>query len=353
MVPLLSAVQAGCGDDETTAEQLPEGDGDMAVNPDYFVADNLAAEITTEACTLSGGTETTCYRITTKGTPDHQIGPFCPSNIEDDASAGGKWPEDGVFNDLDGAFIEQLATFYDDANWQLYDPATGDINITDTEVSCAAAAQPNVDPMYQNHCVECSIDYVDGGVERTYLIPTTPVPLAENSATTHTDPGVSLNGVVYNLPAPVADILSNYTIAAFDDCGGHINLAAGYHYHGAAGCSEQIAQTDGHAPLIGYAMDGYGMFSMLDGDDTEPGDLDECRGHEDDTRGYHYHVAGPGENLFIGCFHGETVAVDDGGGPGAGGGAEVMDCTTADQTMCCGDGTCDGPETADNCADCQ
>jgi hypothetical protein len=57
-------------------------------------------------------------------------------------------------------------------------------------------------------------------------------------------------------------------------------------------------------------MDGFMIHSMLDENGEEETDLDECRGHTDDVRGYHYHSAGPGENAFIGCFAGETVAVE-------------------------------------------
>ena len=46
---------------------------------------------------------------------------------------------------------------------------------------------------------------------------------------------------------------------------------------------------------------------MLDENGLEESDLDTCRGHTDDTRGYHYHSAGPGENAFIGCFTGEIA----------------------------------------------
>jgi hypothetical protein len=40
--------------------------------------------------------------------------------------------------------------------------------------------------------------------------------------------------VVLAQAAPVDAILSNYTIAAFDDCGGHINPFEGYHHHAAS-----------------------------------------------------------------------------------------------------------------------
>lgn len=34
---------------------------------------------------------------------------------------------------VDGEFIKNLATFYDDAERQLYNEETGDINVTDTK----------------------------------------------------------------------------------------------------------------------------------------------------------------------------------------------------------------------------
>ena len=64
-----------------------------ATNPSLdtslFLDGALAESITTEDCTLSGGTETTCYRITVTGTPtSHDVGPFCPQTITDTAEAG-------------------------------------------------------------------------------------------------------------------------------------------------------------------------------------------------------------------------------------------------------------------------
>ena len=44
-----------------------------------------------------------------------------------------------------------------------------------------------------------------------------------------------------------------------------------------------------------------------------PTDLDECLGHTDEVRGYHYPTAGPGETIFYGCFQGEIALVDSGG----------------------------------------
>ncbi|MCU7371167.1 YHYH protein [Paucibacter sp. O1-1] len=140
----------------------------------------------------------------------------------------------------------------------------------------------------------------------TYLIPTTPIP-AYQSSRVHTV-GIALDGAELSVLAPVNAILGSYTIAAFDDCGGHTNAHQGYHCHSTTGCTDKQATTtsDGHAPLIGYASDGYGIYAMRNSEGKEES-LDECRGITDDTRGYHYHAASPSENMFIGCMHGETV----------------------------------------------
>ncbi len=116
--------------------------------------------------------------------------------------------------------------------------------------------------------------------------------------------GLAFNGVNFNAPAPVDAILGAYTLAPFDDAGGHINLNAGYHYHAATGASTEILQSDGHAPMIGYAIDGHGIYGRLDESGNEPTDLDDCRGHYDEVRGYHYHVDAAGTNNFINCLQG-------------------------------------------------
>jgi hypothetical protein len=51
--------------------------------------------------------------------------------------------------------------------------------------------------------------------------------------------------------------------------------------------------------MIGYALDGFGMYERLSAAGTEYTDLDASRGHYDATRGYHYHVDKAGSNNFI------------------------------------------------------
>jgi len=307
---ILSACGGGTTDD--TSELIsPTASTDSYFNAEFFIDGALLEDISTQTCTLSSGTVTTCYKVVIAGKPaNRDIGPFCPPSITSDATEGGIWFDgSGEVYDIDGDFILNLDTLYG-SGWQLYDVATGLVNVTNTQAACEAAARPNVDPAYQNYCVQCSLDYVGGGVSQTFLIPTSPVALT-NPANINSDVGVTLDGVALAPAAPVNAILGNYTIAAFDDCGGHVNPFEGYHYHASTGCTELNSQADGHASLLGFALDGYGIFAMLDASGYEETALDECRGHSDETRGYHYHSASAGENMFIGCFHGEQGSISE------------------------------------------
>ncbi|MGF7217337.1 hypothetical protein GGR92_003510 [Spirosoma lacussanchae] len=294
-----------CQDNDPTPSDTTADAVTVAVDPTLFIAAGLAEPITKVTRTLSNGTSAECYKIVTNNTPtDHTMGPWCPTTITDDASKGGIWFEGGKLYDVDGAFIQNLATFYNDAFWKLYN-ADGTIKVTTTKAACEAAARPNVDPAYNNYCVECQPSY-SAGIKKTYYIPVKPVKLSSPASIGGMGAvvGIAFNGVNFDPPAPTSAILGAHTLAPMDDAGGHVNTAAGYHYHAATGKSKKIAQADGHAAMIGYAMDGYGMYELLDTSGKEPADLDANRGHYDATRGYHYHVAAPGANRFITGFRG-------------------------------------------------
>ncbi|MFK8161879.1 MAG: hypothetical protein AB8H12_05390 [Lewinella sp.] len=53
-----------------------------------------------------------------------------------------------------------------------------------------------------------------------------------------------------------------------------------------------------------FDVDGYGLYAYLDESGKAPTDLDDCRGHYDEVRGYHYHVDKAGSNNFINCLRG-------------------------------------------------
>ncbi|WP_343847894.1 YHYH protein [Algoriphagus jejuensis] len=282
----------------------------VAVAPTLFVD---GTTVTTVPCTLSNGISTTCYQIVAGIPTDHQLGPWCPDNIADGAEAGGIWLDKGKVYDVDGDFVENLASFYQDHTWKMYD-ADGNIYKTRTLDDCINAANPNVGGAYQNYCVECVPEHITG-LTRTWLIPVKPVKLNTSASFAGMGPGamgptvrgIAFNGTEFSASAPLNNILSAYTIAPFDDAGGHINVHQGYHYHAATGISTTIAQPDGHAGMIGYAMDGHGIYAQLNDKDGEPIGLDGCRGHYDEVRGYHYHVDAAGANNFINCLYGAYV----------------------------------------------
>jgi hypothetical protein len=56
---------------------------------------------------------------------------------------------------------------------------------------------------------------------------------------------------------------------------------------------------------LGYAFDGYGIYGPFGEDGKRPSNLDSCNGHEDKTRGYHYHVTDKFPYI-IGGYHGEV-----------------------------------------------
>ena len=264
-------------------------------------------------CKLSGGTETKCFAITVNGVPsNHQTGPWCPANIKDGKEAGGIWLDSGKIYDVTGAFIENLSKFYNDPTWQLFEPETGKVRITDTKEGCLAAARPDVDPAYKNYCVQCQLEYLETSTVQTYVVPIKPIDTLFASRLGMQGVGVALNGIRIDAPAPVDAILGAYTLAPFDDCGGHVNPHVGYHYHAPSDCLITSPSIAGHAPIVGIAMDGYMLHEQHDTDGKVPSDLDRCRGHSVDGIGYHYHINDPGQNALLGCFAGEIGCTNSG-----------------------------------------
>ncbi len=317
---ITQALMAGLAVFGTTAAAQTPSDR-IAGIASFFADADLVGVPEIVNCTLSGGTETTCYSVTVKAEPQsYTPGPWCPSNIADDAEAGGIWLRDGQVHDVDGAFIANLAEFYGDAEWQLFDPDTGDIRFTGSLEACEAAARPDVDPAYQNYCVQCLPEYMAQDATTTYVIPVEPQTAGQSQPTNRTGSGVAYNGVRLDGPAPLDAILAAHTIAPFDDCGGHVNTHVGYHYHAVTDCLEQSPATLGpvegagaaeHGTQIGVAMDGYQIFSHLMASGAAPGDLDTCNGHAGEAAAYHYHAGTAGSNAILGCLVAEAGCVLD------------------------------------------
>ncbi len=317
-IALLSGAASlvGCTQGGKTGEQsgAASSGGEL---PEYiasFDQESVIGSPTIVDCTLSGGEESQCVSITVGPAPANQkIGPFCPRNIADGPEKSGIWLESGEVYDADGPFIERLAEFYDDADFTLHDISTGNIRVTDSKIACEAAARPDVAEEYRNYCVECEVSYVEEGATQTYVIPLTPVNAESVSPrVSRSGVGLAFSGARFDAPAPTDAILAAHTLAPFDDCGGHVNTAVGYHLHAATDCLLTKDSVEGHAPKIGIALDGYPLLARLNLDGKEPEDLDMCRGHDLEGIGYHYHVDEPGSNAILPCHTGQTgCAISD------------------------------------------
>ena len=71
----------------------------------------------------------------------------------------------------------------------------------------------------------------------------------------------------------------------------------------------------GHSPLVGYALDGFGIYGHRgeDGEVVTNEDLDECHGHTHEIEWdgqtvemYHYHATWEFPYV-VGCFHGTNA----------------------------------------------
>jgi YHYH protein len=139
--------------------------------------------------------------------------------------------------------------------------------------------------------------------------------------------GILLNGIPLfsAIDAPGRDAVAH---EVQDTCDGHPQVSGVYHYHNASGCVADVHGKGSHSALIGYAIDGFGIFGN-DGDGGRPltnADLDECHGHIGKVRWdgkltsiYHYHAT-PQFPYTVGCLRGqfdrETVRTLSGPPPG-------------------------------------
>ena len=295
LITLLFSCKSNRKSDDNSVKTVP-------VNKDYFIAENIIGAITKEKMDLQG-VETLCYIIKTHSqATEHQMGPWCPRHIEDGKKKAGIWFKDGKVYDVSGHFIAELHEFYKDEKWKLY-RQDGSIKYTQTKEACLGAAKPDVEEEFQNYCVECLPEYFKNQTT-TYVIPVIPTYLNETQRLERGGLGLAFNGVKFDPPAPTHAILAAHTIAPLDDHGGHVNPHGGYHYHAVTGSTKESAQANVHAPMIGYAIDGFGIYALLDKKGRKPANLDECGGHADNERGYHYHAGAPGDNQIIKCLHG-------------------------------------------------
>jgi hypothetical protein len=101
-----------------------------------------------------------------------------------------------------------------------------------------------------------------------------------------------------------------------DHCQGHPQEAGEYHYHSLSSCLN-AGPSGQQSNLIGYALDGFGIYGSYDenGKLMHSADLDECHGRTSPViwdgqvvTMYHY-VATPDYPYTVGCYRGTPVQV--------------------------------------------
>jgi len=143
-----------------------------------------------------------------------------------------------------------------------------------------------------------------------YSLPATPKVAAKASCVGMGPIGVMLTGaVLFNgLDAAGRDAAAH---EVQDRCGGHPQMQGQYHYHSLSVCAAGNS-TSAHSTLVGYALDGFGIYGLRGAGGTllTNADLDACHGHVHTTswrgtnvRMYHYHATRE-YPYTLGCFRG-------------------------------------------------
>jgi hypothetical protein len=110
-----------------------------------------------------------------------------------------------------------------------------------------------------------------------------------------------------------------------DACGAHPDPSNTYHHHDIPPCILEQVRT-GATKLVGYALDGYGIYVVKNARGALPTNtaLDRCHGttsvvpwNGKRTRIYHY-VATLEYPYTVGCFHGTAISTGGAAGPGGG-----------------------------------
>lgn len=145
----------------------------------------------------------------------------------------------------------------------------------------------------------------------SYTLPLNPIFTASPFCVPMGAIGVALNGVaIYNALDDAGEDAVAHEVQ--DTCNGHPQKVGEYHYHGPSDCIEGATRSD---TLIGYALDGFGIYSKFDaeGNRYTNEDLDECHGMTSSVLWngkvqdvYHY-VMTEEYPYTLGCFKGTPV----------------------------------------------
>ena len=185
--------------------------------------------------------------------------------------------------------------------------ATRVVSTNDLPINHTTGVFPiaNTDPAYS---YDANPNHIAADVI-TWQLPANPVASARPSCTNLGPIGILSDGVVlYNaLDANGRDAAAHEVL---DSCGGHPDQASRYHHHDVPPCILDAAT--GRSTLVGYAIDGYGIYVERNarGVLLTNRNLDRCHGRTSkvmwngqETRIYHYDATLE-YPYTVGCYHG-------------------------------------------------
>ncbi len=220
--------------------------------------------------------------------------------------------KDGPWIKPDGTFdLTSKAVVDGNVSWV----SSQSIAVTDTTISISGNGLPNhltgaypvapTDDAYQFDRNPNTIQ-----TQRIkYDLPTNPTVAATPSCLGLGQIGVTLTGAVFfnALDATGKDAVAH---ELQDACQGHPERTGQYHYHNLTPCLSDPGS--GHSSLMGYALDGFGLYGKRgqDGNVLTNADLDECHGHthqivwdKKTVTMYHYHATDE-YPYTLGCYRG-------------------------------------------------
>jgi YHYH protein len=146
----------------------------------------------------------------------------------------------------------------------------------------------------------------------TYNLPTNPMVAAIPTCLGLGPIGITLTGAVFfnALDATGKDAVAH---ELQDACQGHPERTGQYHYHSLTSCLSDPGS--GHSSLMGYALDGFGIYGKRgeNGELLTNADLDACHGHTHEivwntktVAMYHYHATDE-YPYTLGCYRGTPI----------------------------------------------
>jgi YHYH protein len=282
---------AGCGSAGTTSQssststtttntgldltQLPLGDGKVSTSPQVGYVDSCVTSFNGGGASTVGpwvNTAAGTYNFTAKTVVQGSV----------------TWPAAAFTIALNAAGTLRNVTTND-----LPNHPTGTFPIATTDPAHAYDGNPN-------HI---------GAQSLVYALPEMPTAGSSPTCLPLGAIGITLSGsVLYNaLDAVGRDAVAH---EEQDLCQGHPDQSSAYHYHSLTNCLADPGT--GHSNLLGYALDGFGIYGVRgeNGQVLTNADLDACHGHTHAITWdgktvvmYHYHATYE-YPYTIGCFNG-------------------------------------------------